>query len=182
LSRAIYELPFGKARHWVTHGPAAAIIGGWKVSGILSARTGTPLTFSGNGGTLNLPGSTQTADLVAAIQILGGINTGNPWFSTSSFAEPVGARFGTTGRNIISGPGLFALNGAIFRRVDLTERYHLEMRAEAFNLTNTPQFSNPNTSLTSSSFSYITGTIGSGTGVNGTGGGRAAQLSVKVVF
>jgi hypothetical protein len=119
---------------------------------------------------------------VAIVQILDGINTGNPWFSKSSFAEPVGARFGTTGRNIISGPGLFALNGSVFRRIDLSERYHLEFRAEAFNLTNTPQFANPNVSLTSSSFSYITSTIGSGTGVNGTGGGRALQLSVKVTF
>jgi hypothetical protein len=178
----IYELPFGKARHWVTRGPAAAVIGGWKVSGILSVRTGTPLTFGGNGGALNLPGSTQTADQVAPIQILDGINTGNPWFSKSSFAEPSGARFGTTGRNIISGPGLFSLNGSIFRRIDLTERYRLELRAEAFNLTNTPQFANPNTSMTSSSFGYITSTIGSGTGVNGTGGGRAAQLSAKVTF
>jgi hypothetical protein len=178
----IYELPFGKARHWLTRGPAAAIVGGWKVSGILSARTGTPLTFMGNGGTLNLPSSSQTADQVAAIQTPGGINTGNPWFSKSSFAEPVGLRFGTSGRNIWSGPGLFSLNGAIFRRIDLTERYVLELRAEAFNLTNTPQFANPNTSLTSSSFSYVTSTLSSGTGVNGTGGGRAAQLSVKVRF
>jgi hypothetical protein len=178
----IYELPFGKSRRWLTHGPAATIIGGWKAAGVLSARTGTPLTFTGNGGTLNLPSSTQTADQVAAIQTLGGINTGNPWFSTSSFAEPVGLRFGTTGRNIYSGPGLFSLNGSISRRIDLTERYHLDIRAEAFNLTNTPEFSNPNTSLTSSSFGYVTGTLGSGTGVNGTGGGRACQLSIKVTF
>jgi len=129
-----------------------------------------------------LPSSTQTADQVAAIQTLGGINTGNPWFSTSSFAEPVGLRFGTTGRNIYSGPGLFSLNGSISRRIDLTERYHLDIRAEAFNLTNTPEFSNPNTSLTSSSCGYVTGTLGSGTGVNGTGGGRACQLSIKVTF
>jgi len=178
----IYELPFGKSRRWLTSGPLAAITGGWKLSGILSARTGTPLTFTGNGGTLNLPASTQTADQVATVQILGGINTGNPWFSQSSFAEPVGARFGTSGRNIISGPGLFSLNGSLFRRIDLTERYHLEVRAEAFNLTNTPEFANPNVSLTSSSFGYITGTLGSGTGVNGTGGGRALQLSAKITF
>ncbi len=178
----IYELPFGKARRWLTTGSAAAIVGGWKVSGILSARTGTPLTFTANGGTLNLPSSTQTADQMAAIRILDGINIGNPWFSTSSFSQPAGARFGTTGRNIISGPGLFGLNGSIFRKIDLTERYRMEIRAEAFNVTNTPQFANPNTSMTSTTFGYITGTIGSGTGVNGTGGGRALQLSVKVTF
>ncbi|MGA9625938.1 MAG: hypothetical protein WBL65_04390 [Bryobacteraceae bacterium] len=58
----------------------------------------------------------------------------------------------------------------------------LEFRAETFNLTNTPQFSNPSGSLTASTFGIVTGTVGSGTGVNGTGGGRAMQLSVKVSF
>ena len=87
-----------------------------------------------------------------------------------------------SGRNIYSGPGLFSLNGSISRRIDLTERYRLDVRAEAFNLTNTAQFSNPNTSMTSTNFSYVTATIGSGTGVNGTGGGRAVQLGVKLTF
>ncbi|MGC2658199.1 MAG: TonB-dependent receptor [Bryobacteraceae bacterium] len=178
----IYNLPFGKSQRWLTTGPAAAVIGGWKLSGILSARTGTPLTFTGNGATLNLPGSVQTADQIAPVQILHGINTGNQWFSTSSFAEPVGARFGTSGRNIISGPGLFSLNASLFRQIDLTERYHLELRAEAFNLTNTPEFANPNTSLTSSSFGYVTGTLGSGTGINGVGGGRSLEMSVRLAF
>ena len=178
----MYDLPFGKAKRWLPSGPAATIFGGWKVAGVLSARTGTPLTFTANGGTLNLPSSTQTADQVGDIQTLGGINIGNPWFSTSSFAQPVGARFGTSGRNTYSGPGLFALNGSISRRINLTERYRLDVRGEAFNLTNTAQFSNPSTNMTSSTFGYVTGTIGSGTGVNGTGGGRAVQLSVKVVF
>ena len=54
--------------------------------------------------------------------------------------------------------------------------------AESFNVTNTPEFSNPTTSITSSSYGYVTGTIGSGTGVNGTGGGRAIQLGVKLSF
>ncbi len=178
----IYNLPFGKGGRWLNHGPAAAILGGWKASGILSLRTGAPLTFIGDGATLNLPGSTQTADQVAPIQTLGGINTGNPWFSTSSFAEPVGARFGTSGRNIYSGPGMYDLNAAASRSINLTERYRLNIRAEAFNLTNTPQFANPNTTMTSSSFGYVTSTIGSGTGVNGVGGGRSFQLSARVTF
>jgi hypothetical protein len=58
----------------------------------------------------------------------------------------------------------------------------MELRAETFNFTNTPQFSNPQGSLTSSTFGYVTGTLGSGTGVNGTGGGRVLQLGLKVMF
>jgi len=42
---------------------------------------------------------------------------------------------------------------------------------------------NTNTlSLTSSTFGYVTQTLGSGTGVNSTGGGRAVQLGARIVF
>ena len=177
----IYELPFGRTKRWLQGGPAAKVFGGWQVSGILSARTGTPLLFTA-GGSLNLPSTTQTPDQVAPIQILHGIGAGNPWFSKSSFATPVGVKFGTLGRNEISGPGLFSLNASISRSMALTERLTLSLRGEAFNLSNTPQFANPNVSLTSSSFSYVISTLSSGTGVNGTGGGRAIQAGVKVIF
>jgi hypothetical protein len=70
----------------------------------------------------------------------------------------------------------------LFRNIRVRERYKIELRAETFNFTNTPQFSNPGTSITSSTFGIVNGTVGSGTGVNGTGGGRALQLGVKVMF
>jgi hypothetical protein len=178
----VYQLPFGKGQKWLAHGPAAVALGNWQLGGVLSLLTGTPFYFGASGSSLNTPGETQTADQVAPIQILHGINTGNQWFSTSSLAQPTGVRFGSTGRNVLSGPGLFGLNLSLAKNFRFTERYNLEMRAETFNFTNTPQFSNPQGSMTNSSFGYVTGTLGSGTGVNGTGGGRAVQLGVKLSF
>jgi len=178
----VYPLPFGQGRKWVTQGPATWFIGGWQLSGVLTLLTGTPFYISASGSSLNTPGETQTADQVGPVSILHGINLGNQWFSTSSFVQPTGVRFGTSGRNILSGPGLYALNMSLGKHFKITERFDLEVRAESFNLTNTPQFSNPNGSLTSSTFGYVTGTVGSGTGVNGTGGGRAIQLGVRVNF
>ena len=177
-----YRLPFGKGQHFLNSGPASWVLGGWQLSGIISLSSGTPMTFTANGTSLNTPGETQTADQVAAVQLLKGINVGNPWFSKSSFGQPTGIRFGTTGRNILSGPELFALNASLAKTFSITERFKAEIRAETFSLTNTPQFSNPSTSLTSSTYGYVTGTVGSGSGVNGTGGGRALQLGVKVNF
>jgi hypothetical protein len=116
------------------------------------------------------------------VQLEHGINTGNLWFSTSSFSQPTGVVFGTSGRNIISGPGLFALNLSLFKNFKIRERANIELRCETFNLTNSPQFANPSASTTSSTYGYVTSTIGSGTGVNGTGGGRALQLGAKVSF
>jgi len=178
----VYQLPWGKGQKWLTHGPAAYALGNWQLGGVLSLMTGTPMMVTASGSSLNTPGETQTADQVAPVQLLHGIALGNPWFSQSSFTQPTGVRFGTSGRNIFSGPGLFGLNLSLSKNFRFTERWNLELRAETFNFTNTPQFANPNTSLTSSTFGYVTGTVGSGTGVNGTGGGRALQLGVKVSF
>ena len=88
-----------------------------------------------------------------------------------------GARFGSLGRNSLSGPGTFGLNGNFGRNFAFHERYRLEIRAEAFNATNTPQFANPSTSLISSTYGYITGTR-----ATGTGGGRSMQFGGKLSF
>jgi len=178
----VYSLPYGPGRTQL-HGPLGYVLGGWQLAGILSLLSGTPVTVTASGSSLTTPGETQTANLVAPVTFPKGINVGNPWFSTTSFQQPTApAVFGNTGRNIFSGPGLFALNLSLFKDFRFRERYALQLRAETFNVTNTPQFSNPNTSLTSSTFGYVTGTLGSGTGVNGTGGGRALQLGAKFTF
>ena len=178
----VYELPFGPGKKMLDHGIASHVLGGWQVSGILTVLSGTPFSITANGGSLNSPGSTQTANQVAPVTFPHGINVGNPWFSTASFAQPVGVVFGNTGRNILTGPNFFGLNLSLFKHFKITERINAELRAEAFQITNTPQFGNPSNSITSSTFGDITGTVGSGSGVNGVGGGRALQLGVKINF
>jgi hypothetical protein len=178
----VYELPFGPGKKMLNSGVASQVLGGWQVSGILSLFTGTPFYVTANGGSLNTPGTTQTANQIAPVTYPHGINVGNPWFSTSSFAQPVGVTLGTVGRNDMFGPGLFGLNLSLFKHLKITERINAEIRGEAFQITNTPQFSNPTASLTSANNGFVTGTVGSGSGVNGTGGGRAIQLGVKLNF
>jgi hypothetical protein len=178
----VYSLPYGPGREQL-HGPLKYIAGGWQIAGIVNLMSGLPIgTVGASGSSLNTPGETQTANQIAPVSFPKGINVGNPWFSTSSFAQPTGVAFGNTGRNPFSGPGLFALNASIFKNFQVRERFNIEIRGESFNLTNTPEFSNPSTSITSSTYGYVTGTIGSGTGVNGTGGGRAIQLGTKITF
>ncbi len=63
----------------------------------------------------------------------------------------------------------------------LRESTRLQLRLETLNMTNTAQFSNPNTGF-GTNFGFITNTLSSGTGVNGTGGGRVVQLGAKVTF
>ena len=154
------------------------------------------MTFTG-GNTLNLGrDGTTTINQVAPIQIPHGINTGNPWFSTTSFkATGVNNIQGDTGRNIISGPGIVSLNAGLSRWIELPikdRNVRMQLRVDSINVTNTPQFSNPNTgcgnsgasalNCTGGSFGLVTGTLSSGTGVNGTGGGRVVTVAVKIFF
>jgi hypothetical protein len=177
----IYQLPFGKGKQFLAHNFTGKVLGGWQLAGILSARTGKPLSFTGSN-SLNLgSGGNATLDQIAPIEVLGGIAAGNPWFSTTSFARAPANVQGTTGRNIFSGPGVFSLNTNLSRTISFGETVRLQLRLESLNVTNTPQFSNPNTSF-GSNFGFITSTISSGTGVNGTGGGRVVQLGAKLTF
>jgi hypothetical protein len=172
----VYELPFGPGKKWLTSGFASKAFGGWQVNGILTLMTGTPLTFGADGGTLNTPGATQTADQVGPFKVLGGINTpskgGSAWFDQSAFVQPTGVRFGTSGRNIASGPGFFNLDASLFKIFFITERYRLELRGESFGITNSPQFTNPTTAVNNSNYGYITGATG----------GRTLQLGAKLTF
>ena len=57
-----YELPFGHGHQILNSGVGDAVLGGWKISGIISAVSGMPFTVTASGGTLNTPGT--TADCV----------------------------------------------------------------------------------------------------------------------
>jgi len=176
----IYELPFGAGKHFLSHGLAGKAIGGWQASGIFEWRTGMPLSFTGCN-SLNLgSGGNAMLDQIAPIQVLGGVNSGNPWFSISSFAKAPANVQGTTGRNIFSGPGLISQNAALSRWIVLREQTREASPGDAQRHRH-PQFSNPNTTF-GSNFGFVTSTIASGTGVNGTGGARVVQLGAKAVF
>jgi hypothetical protein len=172
----VYDLPFGIGRKWLNHGIAARIIGGWQINGILTLMTGTPFTFGASGTSLNTPGSPQTADQVAPVTKLYGINTpskgGSPWFSQASFVQPTGVRFGSSGRNTFSGPNFFNADLSIFKIFNFTEKMKMELRCESFSVTNTAQFNNPNGDVSNANYGYITGA----------GGARGMQLGAKISF
>jgi hypothetical protein len=73
------------------------------------------------------------------------LRTLNEWFDPTDFTPvpPNEARFGTAGFNSVYGPGAVNLDLSLFREFKLTEGWKLQLRAECFNFTNTPHFSNP---------------------------------------
>ena len=188
-----YELPTGRGHRYFNSGISQYVLGGWKVSALISAISGLPFTTTSTSLT---PGTTQTANLSGAYQVSHGvtrvINAGSPtWFNTASFAQPascpaytVACPFGNTGRNQFRGPGYFSDNASLFKDFPLSrERVNLQTRVDAFNLSNTPAFGLPGSTFGSSTFGKITSTLGSGVGnVNGVGGPRVLQASAKITF
>jgi hypothetical protein len=180
----VYRSPFGRGQRLLNHGVAAGIFGGWQASGILTLRTGSPLTFTDGAASVNpmATGNTQTPNQVGEIKVLHGINIGNLWFDRSSFARTAPGTFGSMGRAVWSGPGQFRLDAGVSRWINLSEKWRIQIRGDSYNVTNTAFFSNPNTDLNSANFGYVTGTNGSGSGVNGFAAARSVQLAMKIVF
>jgi hypothetical protein len=172
----VYELPFGKGKAMVASGPAAWIVGGWQLNGILTLQTGGPFNLSVPGGIVNAPGSSNDPNLVGAYRVTKGIGAHTTWFDPSAFAQPAAGTFGSVGRNTFSGPGLFNLDASLFRKFTITERVRAELRVESFNFTNTPKFNNPNGDITSPNFGRVTGAQGAPNGP------REFQLGLKVTF
>jgi hypothetical protein len=150
------ELPFGKNGS----GPLDAVIKNWSVNGVVAAFTGTPFTVTAPGASLNAPGNSQYADLVGTPNQLGGIGSDNPYYDKGAWAPVTEVRPGDSGRNSVRGPGWWNVDMSLFRRFPLGAKFTLEARVEAFNLTNTPHFNNPNGSVNSGGFMTITSTSG----------------------
>src|SRR4051794_27644170 len=80
--------------------------------------------------------------------------TPNTWFNTTAFTNRIGFvagvgsyRFGTSGRNVIIGPGIVEVDSSLQKSFSVTERSHLDLRAEFFNLPNHPIFSEPGSTI-----------------------------------
>jgi hypothetical protein len=171
----LLELPFGKAKPYLNHGAAAVLLGGWQFNGIYRYATGTPFTATADATACDCPGNGNFADAVGPAQTLGGVGPGQYWFTTSAFAVPGANRFGNAGRNTLRGPHLSNYDFSLFRNFAMGERFKLEYRAEFYNLTNTPHFSNPSGNVSSGSFGTITSTL------NGYGN-RQLQMALRLKF
>lgn len=196
-STITYEPPIGKGHKYLHSGVAAYTLGGWRLSAILQGVSGLPFSVTANSAT---PGVTQTANLTGNYNVTHGhtsrIGAGSPtWFDPAPFLvvlptctpysskNPNACALGNTSRNQFRGPGYFADNLSVLKTFPIHENWNLDARFDAFNMTNTPEFANPTNAITSGNFGKITSILASGAGVvNGVGGPRVLQASVKLTF
>ena len=141
----VYQLPLGKGHKFVNHGLAAQIVGGWQLTSTISRYSGLPFTV-GTSSNINAGGQGNSATQVnPTVAILGGHDNYTPYFDGSAFVNPPNGVLGSTGRNILRGPGFFAINQSVSRIFLFKDgKIKFQLVGEAFNLTNTVNFSNPN--------------------------------------
>jgi hypothetical protein len=190
---AVYNSPFGKGQKWLNTGVGGKILGNWNVTPVLTRLSGTPFSVTASGSSLNAPGNTQTADQVKPnVAILGGHGPSSPYFDPLAFAPVTAVRFGTSGRDIVRGPGFFNLDLSLVRDFNLSERFKFQFRAEAYGLTNTPNFANPGANVSNAKFangavtSYGGYDIISGTSASSwspySGADRQFRFALKLTF
>jgi len=171
---SLYELPFGRGKRWGS-GVSKWVdyaIGGWQLNGIYTLQSGLPFSVTVDG----TPGNTR-ADLVGTPSVNPG-NIGN-YINKAAFATPAAAGGiflapGTSGRDILRGPGNSNMDLALFKNVAFTERFKGQFRVQAYNLTNTPHFSNPDGDLSHGSFGQISSVL--------TNSWRQVELGLRVTF
>ena len=172
----VYDLPFGAGRTFLSSGLPSRILGGFQLSGILTAQSGTPVTPTYSINVSNTFNSTLGAG-VDRPNVVGNPNSGPKtpakWFNTAAYVQPTIGTFGNASRNSIQGPGYTELDIAFSRTFKVTDAAALQARAEIFNLANHPNFLLPNAVVNSGS---LFGTISQADDP------REAQISLRLSF
>jgi len=141
----VYDVPFGKGRAWGAHVHPVlnGIAGGWTLSGVYFWNSGPYLVF---------PQAEVTGDPRTQNQ------TWDHWFNTAAFKlpQPYTPRTNPYMYDGLTGPGFWSLDGTLAKFFPVTERFQLEFRMEAYNVTNSFVPSQPDTNVGSPTFGRIT--------------------------
>jgi hypothetical protein len=196
VGSVIYEVPWGKGQK----GFVGHVLGGFTVSSVVTAQTGLPfdiieldnrsLSGAGDDRPDFLGGKVQFADprsnaFGKANSLFNGTGGGDPTAAGNPFFRRVGSdttlaagagRYGTLGRNVFHGPGLFNTDLSIGKKVRITEGSFLELRGEGFNVWNHTQFNNPGATTGAAIGSTTFGQITSARDP------RLIQITARIVF
>lgn len=196
ITNAVYELPFGKGRRYMTqaHPLLQGLAGGWRISTILLLQTGPYLTATFTGG--DPSGTNAAARGAQRPDAVRDGNLPNPtadrYFDREAFVcpgripgspdqfncnvPPIG-RFGNAGVGTLVGPGTVNLSMGVSKEFPIRERATLKFEASFTNLPNHPNLANPGTTITSIAFGRTTSARGADSG-----GNRVGQFALRLEF
>ncbi len=176
-----YQLPIGRGRAFgkTWNRVLDAVAGGWQVNGIINLASGPPLIphLAGASPFFEV-GIQQRPNLVSEPYVSGSVEDRlNHYLDLKAFSRPDPTEFGTAPRTLprMRAPGFRGADMSGFKQFYFTEDRHryVEIRAEAFNFTNTPVFAAPSTTFGAGDFGVISGQVNSP---------RILQLGAKFYF
>lgn len=179
VANTVVRLPFGKGAHFLNgvHGLSDKLVSGWNASAIVLVQSGYPLALSAS-----TPGLGNRPNVVGGVDPTLPSNRNNiqkvrEWFNTAAFAVPAPYTLGDVPRTdgAVRGPHLRNTDFTLYKDTAITDRWKMQFRAEAFNLTNTPHFGLPDTNANATAFGQITNTLSSPEP-------RQLQFAVKLMF
>ncbi|MBV9156576.1 MAG: TonB-dependent receptor, partial [Acidobacteriaceae bacterium] len=181
----IYQLPFGHGRKFLNSpGIVSAFLGGWEWANILTARSGLPVNVTLAAGYTAPDGnnsSPQRPNVVPGVPLLPANQTIADWINPAAFSVPAPGTFGNAGRNLVRGPDEWQLDTALVKNIPITERVHMSLRGEAFNVFNHPHYGVPAANFSNlTTFGRITSELNA-TGI-GTGTPREIELALRLEF
>jgi hypothetical protein len=137
----VYNLPIGHGKKVLNDAskPVDALVGGWSITGIATFQQGFPFSVLANDSFGLLNTFTQRADIIGNPQS-GFTKSPSQWFNTAAFRQPLAGAFGTSGRNILRGPGINNWDMGVAKSISLYERINLQLRLESFNTFNHTQY------------------------------------------
>jgi hypothetical protein len=143
---ATWEIPVGSLT-----GAPRAMASGWQLSSIVTVRSGIPITpVLGADRARAAPrsgGAGQRPDLVPGCPLNPVLGSADQYFDVSCFSLPALGTFGNVPRNTIIGPGFGAWDMAFFKNIAMAGGRRIQLRAEAFNITNRVNLGLPQTTV-----------------------------------
>ena len=178
-------MPFGSGQAFGggASGWKNQLIGGWQWNGIFTAQSGFPLTpeigFNNSGtGDTNVTDTPNWNPNFKGPVVLG---TVNQWINPQAFVMPTPGTFGNVSRGSVRGPGLVDADTSLFKKFSISERFSLQLRAEAFNIFNHSNFFYPNTILFSGNSANYSNSSTAGQ-ITAAATSRQLQLALKFIF
>jgi hypothetical protein len=171
----VFELPFGRGRHFIHDGLFSYIVGGFRTSSVYTFASGRPFTVSSGGSIANSLDSfgavAATPNVIGTPHLVGNVDC---WFYvakntscaalqpslTDAYELQSSGFLGNVGRNTLRGPHTNVFDFALIRDFPIHEALGLQFRWEVFNLTNTVQFGQPSNNFSSSGAAKITSLAG----------------------
>ena len=146
VNTVVFQLPFGRTQKYLRYGLASKMLGGWELSGIVSAQSGFPFTINIKGDTAGVGAGTggifvrPNAVPGVTYQLPASQMSTSRYFNTAAFTAPATGAFGNVGRNTVIGPAFSNADAVLSRHFRIKEKADLQFRAEFFNALNHPNF------------------------------------------